>query len=394
MRFRLYEEKALEDPVVQDAIDNLPDKEESMLERTLSQVDLETAVDDPSDITHELDRCLNTALRAWRYGRNTAGAAANILLVGRAGTGKSSIVRAWADKRHINLVQKNASSFDKADMGGGVAAMVDDAGKRLNKMTRLSNAEFDSLQKPGSVLFLDELNRADPEVMGSLLTLILDHKVPDTESDSGMKDLPGFLFTIAAINPYDPKDKFNSAYGGTNQMDMAMLNRFQRFEVEPDVDQFKNYQLNRLQKDVDFDEQQLAKDDNAANREALLGSQGRLALANAILSDTRFAFDDADVEKRAAKEQSPVCSPRSFEAAIDACDGTKDDLLRRWPSICGYYTHQTIKSILNNYVDVKDKANSALGRKRGTRRTASGKKAQGNFKDTAWDKVSNALGEL
>ena len=168
MRFRLVEEDVLDNPAVEETIEELPEEEQDVVEEILSVVDDITPIPNPNDITDALDKSLKIALDALDTGRETAGTAANILLVGGAGTGKSSIVRQWAKHRKVNLIAKNASSFDKADMGGGVAAEVDDSGKRLNSMTRLTNKEFDSLMQPGSVLFLDELNRADPEVVGSL----------------------------------------------------------------------------------------------------------------------------------------------------------------------------------------------------------------------------------
>ena len=276
MRFRLVEEDVLDNPAVEETIEELPEEEQDVVEQILSVVDDITPVPNPNDITDALDKSLQIALDALDTGRETAGTAANILLVGGAGTGKSSIVRQWAKHRNINLIAKNASSFDKADMGGGVAAEVDDSGKRLNSMTRLTNKEFDSLMQPGSVLFLDELNRADPEVVGSLLTLILDHQVPDNYSEGGMKHLNGFLFTVAAINPAD-----DDAYAGTTEFDNALLDRFRQIPVFADVPKYKRHLLDELNQNLELYKKKAEKNPSRSNSK-VVETMGKIGLAEKI----------------------------------------------------------------------------------------------------------------
>ncbi len=380
MKFKLVEDTAAE-KVAEQEIESLPDQEETLVKQVMKRINFEP-IANPSQIHNALDDALRTAIRAIKYGKKTAGAAANILLVGQAGTGKSAIVNQWAKERNINLVAKNASSFDKTDMGGAVAAKVDDQGKTLNQVTRLSNSEFDSLGTAGSVLFLDELNRADSEIMGSLLTLILDHKVPDTSAEGGMKFYPGFLFTIAAINPAD------EAYEGTNELDTAMRNRFRRIDVSVDLPQYKKHLIGELQQALKIDEQAVQEDPSQWNIEDLTASQGRLKLASAILSSPMFEFDDIEAEREATENQSSTLSPRSFSAIIRACNGTKDDLIKLWPDYCNPNKLDTIEQILTDYVDVDDKANDALRYKDGV----APEEEESIFgKESAWDKLQGLL---
>lgn len=380
MRFRLIEDTA--EQVAEKEIEKLPEEEQTLVEKIIDRVDF-TPIDNPSQIHNALDRALRTSLRALKYGKKTAGAAANILLVGQAGTGKSAIVNEWAEKRNINLVAKNASSFDKTDMGGAVAAKVDDQGKTLNQVTRLSNSEFDSLDEPGSVLFLDELNRADSEIMGSLLTLILDHKVPDTAAEGGMKRYSGFLFTIAAINPAD------EAYEGTSQLDTAMRNRFKRIDVAVDLPQYRRHIIKELEDAIEVDKKAVERDPSDWNLEDLTASQGRLKLAKTILNSPLFTFDDIEDEREATELQTSTTSPRSFSAIIRACDGTKADFIDQWPDYCNPKKLDTIEQILTDYVDVDDKANSALKYKDGFLKDEEEESIFGE--ESAWDKLQGLL---
>ena len=85
---------------------------------------------------------------------------------------------------------------------------------------------------------------------------------------------------------------------------------------------------------------------------------------------------------------SRYLNPRSLEDALRDCDGTKDDLIAEWNDICGHSTLNMVKSILKNYVDVKDKANDAL--KGGTKSSVFG----GGGGSTLWDELVSENPEL
>ena len=89
MRFRLYEENALNDPDVQDTLEELPEEEADIVEEILNKVNFDP-IDNPNDITDALDSALDTAIESLEFGEATSGAAANILLVGGAGTGSAN----------------------------------------------------------------------------------------------------------------------------------------------------------------------------------------------------------------------------------------------------------------------------------------------------------------
>lgn len=357
MKFRLVENNL--DPNAEKVIDQMPEEAQEDIEDLTELLDIDTPIENPGLVAKALDRSLDIAIDAYENGE-IAGKAANVLFVGRAGTGKTSQIKQWAKARKVNLIMKDAKTFDKSDIGGGVAAAVDDEGKRTNKMTHLSNVEFDGLMQPGSVLFLDELNRADPEVMGSLLTLILDHKIPDNESPGGMKELKGFLFTIAAINPA------SDSYEGTNTMDAAMIDRFTMQDMgETDTVQYKNYELSKLEKGIESAKAKAEKKPNERNIRKVTEAEGRYKLAKTILESPYFSWDTEEEEQYANEMQHHTLSPRGFSAVIARCNGTKDDLLEIWPNVVNPEKLDMVEQILTNYEDVEDKANDALRYKNG-----------------------------
>lgn len=391
MKFRLVENDL--DPNAEEVIDNMPEEDQEVIEDLTEILDIDTPIENPGLVSKALDRSLDIAIDAYEDGE-IAGKAANVLFVGRAGTGKTSQIKQWAKARKVNLVMKDAKTFDKSDIGGGVAAMVDDEGKRTNKMTHLSNAEFDGLMKPGSVLFLDELNRADPEVMGSLLTLILDHKIPDNDSPGGMKTLKGFLFTVAAVNPS------NESYEGTNTMDAAMIDRFTIQDMgDTDTLQYKKYELGKLQGYIDKAEARAKSKPTDRNIRKLTEAQGRYKLAKTILESPYFAWDTEEEEAYANEMQTHTLSPRGFSAVINRCNGTKEDLLEVWPTVVNPDKLDMVEQILTTYEDVDDKANDALKYKDGF---ADGEKPASNSNneeelddifgaETEWDKLNGLL---
>lgn len=358
MRFRLVENEL--DPNAEKQIDKMPEEEQEEIEDLSEILDIDTPIENPGLVAKALDRSLDIAMDAWEDGE-IAGKEANVLFVGRAGTGKTSQIKQWAKARNVNLVMKDAKSFDKSDIAGGVAPKVDENGKQMNVMTHLTNVEFDSLMKPGSVLFLDELNRADTDVIGSLLTLILDHQIPDAQDPKSMRDLKGLLFTIAAINPAT-----SDAYSGTNMLDAATLDRF-TIQDMGDVDtlQYKKYELSELQKSIDKAKARAEAKPSDRNLRKLTQAQGRYKLAKTILESPYFAWDTDEEEQYANEMQHHTLSPRGFSAVIKRCDGTKEDLLEIWPTVVNPDKLDMAEQALTNYTDVDDKANDALKYKDG-----------------------------
>lgn len=266
----------------------------------------------------------------------------NVLLIGEAGTGKSSRVRAWAKANNINLYEVRAAGMDDTDLGGAIGASTD-----KKTVQRLASTEFDKLNRPNSVLFLDEYNRAPKSVRTNLLELINSHVVPDPREESGQRFLENFLFTVAAINPA------TSNYD-TDVLDKAERTRFKNVNVVADPENLVNYLVKSLDHMIE----------TAKTPERKQRAEGRKALVQTLLKpEGGLEFDSAE-EVDKFSEDDPDYLPlnaRTFTNLVMGTDGTKKDLLAHWDEYTNRFKKADAKRILANYKDVADKANQALG---------------------------------
>lgn len=339
----------------------------TLTEDTLGQAadQLNAEVVDKGDIESVLDRSLKVAKRANRRGQR--GDYPNVLLIGEAGTGKSARVRQWASENGVNLMEVRAAGMDATDIGGAIAP-----NREGDTVVRLASTEFDKLNRPNSVLFLDEYNRAPREVRTNLLELVNSHVVPDAREEGGQRFLPNFLFTIAAINP--PNSRYN-----TDEMDDAERSRFRTVEVAFDplnLNQFLAKRFDKLAADPDND------------AEETLEYKRKKAIADKLLTSKKFSFDSPDDMDKGRDQFGENYKPlnyRSFTLLLDNSDGTKEDILELWPDFVNKGKKRMAEDILANYVDIQDKANAALAR--GTESDIFTKQK------TAWDKLQDMYGD-
>lgn len=311
---------------------------EDVVDQVADQIEAEEVVAVEEDTY--IEKALNRALSQARKGKTED--FPNVLLVGDAGFGKTQIVRQWAAKNNINLVYKDAKTMNATDLGGIVARDADNP----RKTQRLGSTEFSkSLDKPNSVLFLDEFNRAKQEIRGSLLTLVQDHIVWDPDAEGEQAYLKNFLFTIAAVNPA------NSAYPGAKQLDPAERSRYRRVVVQPDPQEHLRY----LKK---FYERQIEESDDPVEK---LENEGRLKLATTLLNSPDFYYDTTvEVEDNTDDDSYVPLNYRSLKLALDNSNGMKDDFLDIWSDYCNYKKKKLVSDILKEYQDVDDKATQAI----------------------------------
>lgn len=290
----------------------------------------------------------------------------NVLLIGEAGTGKTSIIRQWAKENNVNLFEVRAAGMDDTDLGGAISK---GEGEYSGVVQRLASTEFDKLNRPNSVLFLDEYNRAPKSVRTNLLELVNSHVVPDPRTESGQRYLENFLFTVAAINPANPDYD-------TDEMDMAEKTRFRNIDVVPDPKNLLKYLTKEFQNQAD----------KASTPQRKTRALGRLNLAKALLTSKEFDFDNrADIEKSKEEGNGLALNYRTLTNLLTGSDGTKEDFLAKWNEYANSLKKKSVERILINYKDIDDKANAAL--KDGTESTIFGK-AGSDF-----DRILKALDE-
>lgn len=296
------------------------------------------------DIEEALDDALEANIDEIETGGNNF---QNVLFVGEAGTGKTSRIKAWARKNNINLVVKLASTMDETDLQGALAPNME----KLRAL-RLRTNDFDSLNLPNSVLFLDEWNRAPTNIRGTLLTLIQDHVIPDPDSKGNSLFLPNFLFTVAAVNPSD------GDYNVT-PLDSAEKGRVRTLYIAADPLNTMRY----LQWECDH-AIAMAKQKNSPNLERIAKKYtGIKNLATKILSDPRFSFDDGEDIRVALDDPNGnglLLNPRTLTNCLLSSKGKSELFIARWNEFCNSHKKQMIVDILKDYKDVDDKANSVF----------------------------------
>lgn len=316
-------------------------KEEKTIDQAARELEAEkVAAESKNQVEKVLDRSLKIARRQAKSGAH--GDFPNVLLISDAGFGKTDMVRQWAAKNGINLVQKNLGTMGPEAFGGIIAKDTEDP----RYATRLgTNEMIRSLSKPNSVLFLDEYNRSKTEIRGAVLTLVQNHMVWDPTEENEEKFLDNFLFTIAAINPP------NASYKGAKELDPAEQSRFYSLNMLPDPMEHLKYLTSVYTKEIESTE------DPEEKREY----QGKLNMSKLILSSPDFSYDSGiDIDEHSDDPSYKPLNYRSFKLAMDRCDGTKDDFLDIWSHYCNPYKKKTIELILKEYKDIDDKANAAL----------------------------------
>lgn len=294
------------------------------------------------EVEEALDRALRNANRIQKKNSKNGTdrvSGDNVLLVGRAGTGKTERIKNWAKQRGLDLEQYQVQSLDPTDLAGIIGRDDNDP----EYAQRLGNKEFHRLDNPNAVLFLDEINRASEAVLGSLLTLVQNHKIVDPKGPNGMRTLP-FKFTVAAMNP--PSIEYD-----VTELDMAMQTRFKFYQVEADNEFQKMFYDDYFKKEIR---------ENRDDPEELMILKGQAAIANTLMSSEQFYWDDEREEHEAHENGFPALNPRTLSQCLWDCDGTKEDFLDLFVHTCNPAKLQMVEDILEDYEDVDDEANSVF----------------------------------
>ena len=146
----------------------------------------------------------------------------SVMLWGKPGIGKSSIVRQLAESADMGFVDVRLSQLMPSDLRG---IPVPQKG-----VTKWAPPSFLPTEGRG-ILFLDEINMAPPALQGVAQQLILDRRVGDYV-------LPDGWFTWAAGNRADDR-------AVVYEMPAPLANRFLHAEVELSLDDFKQYAFTR-----------------------------------------------------------------------------------------------------------------------------------------------------
>lgn len=299
-----------------------------------------------SDVEKVLQRALNNAMDSIEDGFVEKGAFPNVLIYGLAGFGKTAKVKKFCEKHNLNLFECDAKSLDIATVGGIPYPKTDPKTGEITQ-SPIGSRYWDGLNKPNTVLYLDELNRTGPAIRGSLLTLINEHTLPMTIEDPktgeirNVKKYPNILFTVVSINPAD------DIFQDNEDLDPAMISRHAAvIEQGPDIRDFLAH----------LTEVYTSIENNMYLRpERKVKYMGQFEIAKALLTDKGFKFDEADDVRAIYYDKTRIgnyLNYRSFYSVLRNCDGTKKDYLEAL-NFSGFSKTKVtmIKNILATYTD-------------------------------------------
>ena len=143
----------------------------------------------------------------------------SVLLRGAHGIGKSQIIRKVAKTFDLPVIDRRLSQMTEGDMVG--LPSTDGEVTRFNPPDWYKRA----CETPVA-LFLDELNRATPEVMQAAFQVVLDRELNGWKLHSETR-------VYAAINA--------SAAYTVNEMDPALLDRFWAIDLEPTIEDWLSW---------------------------------------------------------------------------------------------------------------------------------------------------------
>ncbi|SFV67547.1 MoxR-like ATPases [hydrothermal vent metagenome] len=153
-------------------------------------------------------------------------------LEGESGIGKTSIIEQYAASKEMDCIIMGVASLDHIEFYGRTVSTDIVAGFNDQKFTVfkksipnwVSTILHNDKNNKETLLFIDELNRAEPQNLQSLMNLIL-----KKEFGSDSIKLPESLFIVCAGNPIDDGNYL------VESLDKAMLSRNNRQKVHPSI---------------------------------------------------------------------------------------------------------------------------------------------------------------
>ena len=156
----------------------------------------------------------------------------NIMLVGKHGIGKSEILTSDFNSKGMKVVTLFLGQM--ADPGDiiGIPSKVEkqDAEGKATSRTDFTPPYWFPQDGQPIVLFLDELNRARPEILQTVMDLTLNRKLAG-------KALPEGSHVISAVNDGDEYQ--------LTDLDPALVSRFNIYEFKPTVEEWLNWAVSQ-----------------------------------------------------------------------------------------------------------------------------------------------------
>lgn len=164
----------------------------------------------------------------------------NVLVVGNPGVGKSQVIGGMAsDDCKVTMmtgsstIEEYVNGIPTPDEKDGIRVLKYIAPEWLADMIMWSKKrEVDGKPKGRQVLFLDEFNTADPQVLKTFLTILTERKIPTLNVE-----LPEETVIVAAMNPQEQNDG--------EPLIRPMASRFMTLKIEATLDTYRAFLLGK-----------------------------------------------------------------------------------------------------------------------------------------------------
>ena len=169
---------------------------------------------------------------------NLTPASQNLMLVGKHGIGKSEILTEYFNAEGMKVVTLFLGQMSDPGDIIGLPSRVEtkDVNGNITSQTDFTPPYWFPVDGKPIVLFLDELNRARPEILQTVMDLTLNRKLAG-------KALPEGSRVIAAVNDGDEYQ--------LTDLDPALVSRFNIYEFKPSVEEWLNWAVaNKLDERV------------------------------------------------------------------------------------------------------------------------------------------------
>lgn len=133
----------------------------------------------------------------------------NVYVCGLPGSSKTAVIKNWCNTNGINLVRLNAAKNKEIDdIINGITVPLRDDNGGIKNVVKFRSKKLNALEKPNSVLFLDDLNEQSEALRGTLLDILNDKSIEITNEDgTDTKHIfNNLLFCIVAMNPSAEND--------------------------------------------------------------------------------------------------------------------------------------------------------------------------------------------
>lgn len=217
----------------------------------------------------------------------------NILIVGNPGVGKSQVIEGMRTNKCKITTMTGSSTIEEIVNG------IPQVNKEVNVLEYIEQKWFKEMEDFATnnpdgmqILFLDEFNTADPQVLKTFLTILAERRIPTLN-----KSLPEQVVIVAAMNPNDQND--------TERLIRPMASRFMVLEAVSTIETYKNY--------IEGKEQDSFLKEILSEEELPVTKEQSFALLDQITEEEWNAYNENDDEKSYHE-----INPRSFSALLRA----------------------------------------------------------------------------